>query len=353
MKISKFKKILIGTIAATTGLGVAVGVGVSIAPQAKPTLSQGAQDTTSPEKGNSSMTFETIQKDIKEGYSASITKTEESQSKKYVLTIDNNIQKEGVIYLLDSENKETNELEFTPGDTIKIGIKLNEGYEEYTARELKVTGVTPNFYVPSDEVEGETNLFQVKMPKYEDTVDKFTGKSWLYAEGTPITVVPSFIKKSIGTNDNKVDWEHGGLFDSLNGYVYEMKSDMKWSEAKGGIYKTFENDEITNPIDIFIMMNGYKLTLDTPKLEMEVPSGWALHFYNNKNETKDETNGYGEIYVEGKGSSLLEFGGSVTLGSGVKFRMYHSSQGINFINYDNHDWLGDISNDPEVRLGGR
>lgn len=242
-------------------------------------------------------------------------------------------------------------MSFKPGETIQIGIKLNEGYEKYTARELKIFGKNENIFIPTLKLEGQTNMFKAEMPNFENTLDKETGESWLYDNNVPIKVIPSFIQESIGTNGSKVEWEHGAFYNSLNGYVYEMKADTIWTDATAKIYETFKNENITNPIYVYFYLNGSNLTFNVDRINLDVPSGWALHFYNNKFDRRTENGKYGEIFIDESKEAVLPISGSVTMGSSVKFKLVHYTIGVKFINYSNKSWVEYVDNDPEIRLG--
>ena len=343
------KKVLAFSGLALSGAAAVVGVVV-------PTLQAKLQDmnTVNPTNtANNQIIFpkETpIMKEIKNGYKFSITEktstlAADSTEKVYTLTIQENNKPEGTIKLVDpSTGNLVDSLDFKPGDTISVKIELNPGFEEYTARELKLFNVkNPNVSLASKQDETDKKLFTIQTPQYSDTLDPKTGESWLY-NGAQISIVPTFIKASIGVGDNQVDWEHGAYQDSLNGYVFDMDKDIKWSEAKDQIYKTFENDDPTKPIDVYFYLNGHKLILDTDELKLEIPKGWGLNIFNNKYDTKTDVNEhpnsdqYGEIEViagEGKtvnGKSFLRINGYLALGRSVKFNQYGTTDGVVFYN---------------------
>ena len=312
-----------------------------------------------------------IMKEIKNGYKFNLEKKQNTLSDDqaqttYVLTIRENDKPEGKIKLVDP-NDSTNlldSLEFQPGDTITVKILMNENYEDYTARELKLFNVkNPNVSLASKQDETDKTLFTIKTPDYASTLDPKTGESWLY-NGEEISIVPTFIKASIGEGDNQVDWEHGAYQDSLNGYVFEMTEDIKWSEAKDQIYKTFENDDPTKPIDVYFYLNGHDLILDTDELKLDIPKGWGLNIFNNKYDTKTDKSSatagakeYGEIRVEGDnkkvpGKSFLKINGYLALGRSIKFNQYGTTDGVVFYN---PELLGDekiagMENDPYITL---
>ena len=335
------KKVLAFSGLALAGAAAVVGVVV-------PTLQAKLQDmnTVNPTNtANNQIIFpkETpIMKEIKNGYKFSITEktstlAADSDVKTYTLKIEGNDKKEGSIKLIDKSGNSVDELEFSPGDEIKVKITLNPGFEEYTARELKLFNVkNPNISLASKQDESDKTLFTIQTPQYNDTLDPKTGESWLY-NGEQISIVPTFIKASIGEGDNQVDWEHGAYQDSLNGYVFDMTEDIRWSEAKNDIYKTFENDDPTKPIDVYFYLNGHNLILDTDVLSLDIPKGWGLNIFNNKYDTKTEDGKYGEIKVEGEnktvpGKSFLKIHGYLALGRSVKFNQYGTTDGIVFYN---------------------
>lgn len=301
-----------------------------------------------------------ISKEIREGYKFSLIEkattfsTDPSQAK-YLLRIEDNIKDEGVIQLFDPATGETfNEMEITPGDTINIRIQMNQGYEDFTARELKLFNVNnPNISVASKQDATDKTHFTIELPTYDRTLDPETGQSWLY-NGAQISIVPSFIKASIGSNGNQVDWEHGGYQDSLNGYVFNMTADIKWSEVKGKIYETFKNDDPTKPIDVYFYLNGYDLILDEDILALDIPMGWGLNIFNNKYDRPNDDGKFGEIKVPGKtapGKSYLEINGYLALGRSVKFSKYTETHGVVFIQkdlLDPNETIASMDNDPAL-----
>lgn len=341
------KKVLAFSGLALAGAAAVVGVVV-------PTLQAKLQDMntvnpTNPTNNQIIFPKETpIMKEIKNGYKFSITEktstlAADSTEKVYTLTIQENNKPEGTIKLVDptDSNNLVDSLEFKPGDTISVKIQLNTGYEGYTARELKLFNAkNPNVSLASKQDPNDKLLFTIDTPTFEQTLDPKTGESWLYNDAE-ISIVPTFIKGSIGVGDNQVDWEHGAYQDSLNGYVFEMKEDIKWSEAKDKIYETFQNDDPTKPIDVYFYLNGHDLILDTDQLSLEIPKGWGLNIFNNKYDTKTEDGKgpkqYGEIRVEGEnkkvpGKSFLEINGYLALGRSVKFNQYGTTNGVVFYN---------------------
>lgn len=310
-----------------------------------------------------------IMKEIKNGYKFNLEKKQNTLSDDqaqttYVLKIKENNKPEGTIKLVNpSDQSLVDELEFAAGDVISVRIQMNEGYQDYTARELKLFNVkNPNVSLASKQDETDKTLFTIQTPDYASTLDPKTGESWLY-NGAEISIVPTFIKASIGEGDNQVDWEHGAYQDSLNGYVFEMTEDIKWSEAKDQIYKTFENDDPTKPIDVYFYLNGHNLILDTDELNLDIPKGWGLNIFNNKYDTKTDESlpkagaKYGEIRVEGNnkkvpGKSFLKINGYLALGRSIKFNQYGTTDGVVFYN---PDLLGDekiagMENDPYITL---
>lgn len=310
-----------------------------------------------------------IMKEIKNGYKFNLEKKQNTLSDDqaqttYVLKIKENNKPEGTIKLVNpSDQSLVDELEFAAGDVISVRIQMNEGYQDYTARELKLFNVkNPNVSLASKQDETDKTLFTIQTPDYASTLDPKTGESWLY-NGAEISIVPTFIKASIGEGDNQVDWEHGAYQDSLNGYVFEMTEDIKWSEAKDQIYKTFENDDPTKPIDVYFYLNGHNLILDTDELNLDIPKGWGLNIFNNKYDTKTDESlpnagaKYGEIKVEGEnktvpGKSFLKINGYLALGRSIKFNQYATTHGVVFYN---PELLGDekiagMENDPYITL---
>lgn len=337
--IKKFKKIFLGGLLATASIGAITGVAVSL------TTNSNSTSVVDKTNENKNPTFQTVVS--RDGYSLSI-KTKEVQTNPeqttYIATINQNNKKEGAIYFVTNDNQQEQQLEFKPGDTLRIKAVMNEGYENYTVRELKVFGADENHFVPSKNVENSKDEFTITMPSFADTLD-LSGKSWLYAENTPIQVIPTFIKSSIGTN---VDWEHGAYYDDLNGYVYNVTQDSNWSTLWNNLYTTMPNEDITNPINIYIYLQGHKITMDESVVNLDVPSGWSLNIMNNKYDSM-ENGKYGELYVPENSQSKLSFKGAITLGGSVKFNTINSTDGVIFINFDNTAWIGNIKNDPTTR----
>ena len=342
---------LLGSIAAVGAVagGVTAGLNNNSATSSVATDSNASGSNTNvfgenTNKGEATV-IESIQTTSKnEGFTFKLEKSSsDSTVQSYLLTIEGNTKKEGVIYLVGENGEESNQLMVTPGQTFQVGVHLNEGYEDYTVRDLKVFGASENHFVPSKEVEGKTNFFEVTLPTIEEST-YMDGTNWMYAENTPIKVVPSFIVKSIG---NEVNWEHGAYFGDLNGYVYELKQDSKWSEIKEDLYKNaFVNEDINDPITIYFFLNGHTLTIDEKVEEaLGVKSGWSLQFYNNSTDSKDATNGWGEIVSSIEDGFEIDVKGSVAFGRGVKFNYMEWGNGIKILN-DNSPWIGTISWNP-------
>lgn len=271
----------------------------------------------------------------------------------YKLEIQENDKKEGSIFFFKNKDNNSDEsmlntLEIMPGTTVYVGVKLNKGYENYTVRDLFVFGKDQNHFVPSELVDGKDNVFSIKFPSYEETLppDGSQG-SWLYDANTSIKVIPTFIVKSIG---NDVNWEHGGYFDTVNGYALNMDRDYKWSEVKTK-FETYKNDNKTKPINFFFYLNGHKLILDEDVIEPSfVREGWSISFYNNKTETADPTYGWGEITLSEqlmKKGALIQVKGALGLGRGVKYRYIQAWDGIRIIDWENsNNYNTTFSNDP-------
>lgn len=356
MKLSKLKKIIISSVFATAGIAIAAGVAPTIANHAS------SQTTTTNNSSNNKITSITT---ASQSYSFSLQAAETTESgastnpatAEYKIKIQKNTNVEGKVHLLDKDGKKVEELTFKPGDKITVEMELNTGYGNYTVRDLNVRGASENVYIPSKNVDGNKNKFEIQMPEYADTLDPLTNTSSIYSVGKEFSITPTFIKESIGVEDDKkVNWEHGAYADSLNGYVYDMSDNLTWSSLKDGLYKTFENKDITNPIDVYIYLHGHNLTLDTATVDLGIESGWAIHIYNNKTDSKESTvkdskDGYGEIIVPADKQAKVSVKGSITLGSSVKFKFIPSTDGIIFISYTDTKWIGYQSNDPVQRLG--
>lgn len=352
----KIKKILLTSLIGASSIGVvatATAIGINVSNK-QTTTNDDNQNTLGGSTSSISSSFGYGKMDATaSSYKFAITKaSNDSTNKTYKIKIEDNNNKEGKIYLVDSSNKSVDELSFNPGETIKIGVNLNKGYETYTVRDLKIYGLSENIFVPTKKDTTNNYTFLATMPNYDDTIDKETGNSWFYDENTDIKVIPSFIVQSIGNNNNQVDWEHGAFADSLNGYVYEMQSDMTFSDAKQEIYQVFENKNIDYPIDIYFYLNGHTITLDNNVVDFDILSGWGLHFYNNKTDSLTSDGKYGEIKVSSKlQTSLVPISGALYLGSSVKFKHYATTDGVKFVNYDDTSLIADfVSNDPSIRL---
>lgn len=277
-----------------------------------------------------------------------LARSADNTETKYLLEINGNTKKEGVIYLVDGNNIQTNQLMVSPGQTITVGVTLNEGYENYTVRELKVFGADKNHFVPSKQVEGQKNLFQVTLPTIEQSTN-LDGTNWLYDENTPINVIPTFIKAAVG---NKVEWEHGAFYGDLNGYVYELKMDSTWSQIESDLYnQAFENEDKTDPINIYFYLNGHTLTIDKDvNGALGVKSGWCLNFYNNKYMTEDKEFGYGEVTASVAQGFNFDVKGAIGFGPSVKFKyLTTSGTAIKILPSNDNTWIGAQQNDPSKR----
>lgn len=352
MKIRRFKKVIIGGLFAMTSVATAAGV----APVLINNALQSSQSVGSQNNSNSASKVTSI-KTSSESYSLSVEKVDSTEDNKdaataeYKIKINNASTTEGKVEFVKDDGTKVDELTFKPGDTLKVVMTLNAGYEKYTVRDLNVRGSSQNVWIPSKNDPNNKNQFLIEMPKYENTLD-LEGKSSIYEVGTPFTITPTFIQESIGVDNNKVDWVHGAFADSLNGYVYDMSSDLTWSSLKSDLlYKTFENKEITNPIDVYIYLHGHNLTLDKELIDLGIQSGWSIYIYNNKTDSKDANNGYGEIVVPENTLAKVDVKGSIVLGGAVKWKFIPSVDGIKFISYSDTSWIGAQSNDPVQRLG--
>lgn len=283
--------------------------------------------------------------------------SEDKNATTYQIKLINNEQKEGTIYFVTESGLKSDSIDFNPGQEIKLLFEPNRGYEGFTVREFKITGASQSHFVPTKNDKDNKRQFIASMPKYEDTIDKFTGKSWLYSEDTtPITINPSFIIADIGQNGQTVEWEHGTFMKVVNGYVYNMTADSKLSEVLTK-YEAFQNDDITNPINLFFYLNGHKLILDTNVLSKDAdkyaPSGWNLAFYNNETDSATKDGKYGSIVLDSSYNNQLwsanvgkfEFKGVMSFGRSINYRYVTLSNGIQFLNIDEKDSIiGDIVN---------
>lgn len=363
MKLSKSKKIILGALMATAGLGI-TGAAVIPTLTSAHQVSSGNESTSS---GSSSSNGSTIKTTVtsSQGYSFTLMSATQDETAKtdpataeYKITINDGTITEGEVFLIDNNGNQVKSLDFKPGDKLTVEMKLKEGYQDYTVRDFNLTGKDPSIFIPSKNDPTNKNKFIIQMPEYNDTVNQETGKSDIYYEGNAFTIRPTFIKESIGTTGNNVNWQHGAFADSLNGYVYDLSGNLTWSTLKDNLYKTFENKEINNPIDVYIYLHGYNLTLDTKEVDLGIDSGWAIHIYNNKFDNKESeiksgmnADGYGEIKVPANQEAHVGVKGSIALGSGVKYKFIPWSDGIAFISYNDTRWIGYQSNDPVQRLG--
>lgn len=265
----------------------------------------------------------------------------------FLMSITENNKEEGKIYLMDEYGNEVESIVVTPGKTVHVGVKLNENFKDYTVRELKVWGADANHFVPTEKSDRNPNEFIIHLPTVEQSTN-LDGSNWMYGPNVTINVQPTFILGAIGNNTN---WEHGALQGDLNGYVYEMTKDTKWSEIEKELRGAFDNrDDKEHPIDVYIYFNGYDLTMDIPvNNPTAVSSGWNLNFINNKYDQIDPVNGYGEIRIDSnvKDSGLFLFGGSITVYRSVAASYAVTSNGVQFIDINNHSWIGTITNIPE------
>lgn len=355
MNIRRFKKVIIGGLFAMTSVATAAGVApVLINNALQSSQSVGSQNNSNSSNSSNNVNKVTSIKTSSEAYSLSVEKVDSGENSvdpskaEYTIKINQSSSKEGKVEFV-KDGKKVSELTFKPGETLTVEMTLNEDYQNYTVRDLNVRGSSQNVWIPSKNNPDNKNQFLIEMPKYENTLD-LEGKSSIYEVGTPFTITPTFIQESIGTEGNKVDWEHGAFADSLNGYVYNMEDNLTWSLLKDNLYKTFENKEINNPIDVYIYLHGHNLTLDKELVDLGVESGWSIHIYNNKTDSKDATNGYGEIIVPDGLLAKVGVKGSIVLGGAVKWKFIPSYDGIKFISYNDTSWIGAQSNDPVQRL---
>lgn len=326
---SKTKKILFSCL----GLTAAIGIGTAIAIPVTNKQSTSINQQTS---NGSSTTFSNTKTEA----NISISKTTNADGvETYKMVIEQTNATEGTVSIVDKTGAKVSSIEFVPGETIKFEFTPNKGYERYTVREFNITGATPNHFVPTKNDPENKNMFIAKMPTYDETVDKMTGKSWLYAPGVQITVKPSFIIENIGINGSNVNWQHGVFFESLNGYAFSFDKDMKWSEIEQK-YMTFENKNTDRPIDLYFFLNGHTLTIDKNISPEEVnkfaPNGWNLLFYNNGTDSKGE-NGYGTITIDPNMSEEttghFRVNSIITLSRSINFRMVPRTDGIQFLNF--------------------
>lgn len=363
MKLSRSKKIILSGLIATTGLGIATAVAIPNLTAHQTSINTSNDGTTSSNGGSTSTGSSSASGKVQttltssQSYSFSLmsdTTSVDPAGATYTLKINSYENREGKVYLMNKDGELVDSIQFKPGEKITVQMVLNKGFETYTVRDLNITGADPSIFIPSKNVKSNPNRFEVQMPNYADTVNPLTGKSDVYVPGTNFTIRPTFIQESIGVEDNKVDWQHGAFADSLNGYVYDLSGDMTWSSLKGKLYETFENKEITNPIDVYIYLHGHDLTFDQKEIDLGIQSGWAIHIYNNKTDSKEKNStgdGYGEIKVPANMEAHVGVKGSIALGSGVKYKFVPWSDGIAFISYNDTRWIGYQSNDPVQRLG--
>lgn len=379
--ISKKKKMIIGSLSVLAGVGaiggIALGVnpttnqyttstnngsGVSIndnnridLPQAP--ISSGNQTVVGGENNNSNSSSDANSTALRMTVTKLSSFTREAGvSESYKMTIQNNEQKEGTIYFVVDGKFTTDTITFKPGDKITLRFEANKGYENYTVRDFKISGANESYYVPTKNDASDKRQFIAEMPKYEDTIDKLTGNSWLYAGDTPITINPSFIISDIGKNGQTVEWTHGAYMEAINGYVYSFDKDTKFSELLTK-YAAFKNDERENPINLFFYLNGYNLIMDanvTKELaEKYAPSGWNLAFFNNSTDSVAKNGKYGSIVLDdsydGKWTNAnvgrFTFNGTMTFGRSLNYRYVNMSDGVQFLNMTDKSISGSIVNE--------
>ncbi|WPL40371.1 hypothetical protein [Malacoplasma iowae] len=379
--ISKKKKMIIGSLSVLAGVGaiggIALGVnpttnqyttstnngsGVSIndnnkidLPQAP--ISSGNQTVVGGENNNSNSSSDANSTALRMTVTKLSSFTREAGvSESYKMTIQNNEQKEGTIYFVVDGKFTTDTITFKPGDKITLRFEANKGYENYTVRDFKISGANESYYVPTKNDASDKRQFIAEMPKYEDTIDKLTGNSWLYAGDTPITINPSFIISDIGENGQTVEWTHGAYMEAINGYVYSFDKDTKFSELLTK-YAAFKNDERENPINLFFYLNGYNLIMDanvTKELaEKYAPSGWNLAFFNNSTDSVAKNGKYGSIVLDdsydGKWTNAnvgrFTFNGTMTFGRSLNYRYVNMSDGVQFLNMTDKSISGSIVNE--------
>ena len=103
--------------------------------------------------------------------------SEDKNATTYQIKLINNEQKEGTIYFVTESGLKSDSIDFHPGQEIKLLFEPNRGYEGFTVREFKITGASQSHFVPTKNDKDNKRQFIASMPKYEDTIDKLTGKS--------------------------------------------------------------------------------------------------------------------------------------------------------------------------------
>lgn len=278
--------------------------------------------------------------------SSEVSSVASQESKTYTIKIsDDSKTTDAEIFFLDETGKETKEATFSPGSDIKVTVKFSEEKqktaEKLTVRDLFVSGVNKNHFVKTEKQNDTTYI--IKMPQEKNALN-MDGTSWLYKEGTQIDVKATYIKESIGENTK---WTHGAFFD-LNGYVHKLDKDVTWSTIKEKIYTTFDNStDKTNPIDVYVYLNGHTLTIDEKIEDKYLPSGWALHIYNSDKDSSfklDESVTAGKVIGVDQNSTIT-IKGSLHLGRNVTYNAVHTEDGIRFLpEKADSSWTGILAN---------
>lgn len=345
----KLKTILLSAFALVAGIGAIGGTAAYLINKNK-----GQSSFLSlPTKQNGSVVKREI---FNHNFSAVLTKhtSEDEKSNSYTINIDplSTTEKASIYFITETKSDdaddivrpELNSLTFKPGETVKVGVKYNgnnEGKEKITVRDLLVWGVNDSHFVKT--VDNKDGTYSIKMPEENEALN-MDGSSWLYGEDVQITLKATYIKESIG---EKTRWTHGAFFGDLNGYVYNFEKDFKWSELKSSIYVAYENSDKSSPIDIYVYLNGFTLTVDEEITKTFIPSGWALHIYNNETDSVTSDGKYGSIVPgEDETRAVIQIGGSLALGRSVKYITAPSFDGVRILK-EKGDWIGININDPQ------
>lgn len=300
-------------------------------------------DETRPESSNDSLIV-----DESKGNIFSNTKTfvkyninkisVKSNNCSYKLSIQSKNFVEGEIFIVDQYNNYVNEIIFSPGEKLRFVFIQNKNYENFILKDFIISDEnSTNKLVTKNEP--NSNIYTTYMPLYYETVNKYTGRSWLYDSQSVINVKPNFILNNI-TNDEA---NGGKVFDTFvksnSGYIYNFSKNTTWSNIENKS-KQLKIDS-TKPLNLYFYLNGFDLIIDKNVLSSNscdsILNAFNLSFYNSANDCR--ANKYGTIKVdqqkeERDEAGIFEIQGILTLGNNINHRFVPRSNGIRFLNVD-------------------
>lgn len=346
--MARIKTALLGSLVATSIVGLGAAIGTYFVNK----INQSAKNYNSSLSNDSRIVLsQTIHNSFSVTIEKQLASDETEASYKMEIKQDPSI-KEASIYFIGTNNEQKQVLTIKPGETVKLGVKFNDDVthgDKYTVRDLFIYGKDSSHFVSSTK--NNDGTYSVKMPT-EAEAKMQDGESWLYEANTPIVVSATFIKESIGKSTT---WTHGAFHNDVNGYVYNFSKDTKWSEVKDTIYRTYENKNPNDPINIFLYLHGFNLVIDEPITSEFVSSGWSLHIYNNAFDVAEQTRlnadnkGYGAILPGADLSkATIDIKGSLHLGNAVKYVSATTSLGVRFFAQVEPGYVGLFVNDPTL-----